>query len=348
MSKKRNIKDMSPQELEVYLTGKGFPKFRAMQLFEWIYKDAADFEAMSNLPQNMREKLAQDFTLGRAQIAAKRSSKEDDTVKYLLCFEDGNAVECVLMKYSYGRTLCISTQIGCRMACEFCASAYGGLVRNMTCGEMLEEVMAVSRDIGERISNIVLMGTGEPFDNYKEVIKFLQLVNHDKGLNVGMRHITISTSGIVPRIIEFADADLQCTLAISLHAADDKTRGILMPVNKKYNIAKLMEACRYYIQKTNKRITFEYALIKDINDNPEEADKLGKLLKGMLCHVNLIPVNQVEGKEFRKAPKESINRFKNKLAEYGVEATVRRELGSDIEAACGQLRQKYMENPYNV
>lgn len=344
MSDKTNIKNLNPQELEEYVTVKGFPKFRAMQLFEWIYKDAAGFEEMSNLPKNMRETLEQDFTMGRAQIAAKRSSKEDDTVKYLLCFEDGNAVECVLMQYSYGRTLCISTQIGCRMACEFCASAYGGLVRSLTCGEMLEEVMAVSRDIGERISNIVLMGTGEPFDNYGEIMKFLRLVNHDKGLNVGMRHITISTSGIVPKIYEFADADLQCTLAISLHAADDKTRSILMPVNKKYNIAKLLEACRYYIQKTNKRITFEYALIKDINDSVEEANKLGMLLKGMLCHVNLIPVNQVEGKEFRKAAKESINRFKTTLADYGIEATVRRELGSDIDAACGQLRQKYIED----
>lgn len=344
MSEKTNIKNLNPQELEAYVTGKGFPKFRAMQLFEWIYKDAAGFEEMSNLPKNMREALDQDFTMGRAQIAAKRSSKEDGTVKYLLCFEDGNAVECVLMQYSYGKTLCISTQIGCRMACEFCASAYGGLIRNMTCGEMLEEVMAVSRDIGERISNIVLMGTGEPFDNYAEIMKFLRLINHEKSLNVGMRHITISTSGIVPKIYEFADADLQCTLAISLHAADDKTRSILMPVNKKYNIGKLLEACRYYIQKTNKRVTFEYALIKDINDSVEEADKLGKLLKGMLCHVNLIPVNQVEGKEFRKAAKESINRFKNTLADYGIEATVRRELGSDIDAACGQLRQKYIED----
>jgi 23S rRNA (adenine2503-C2)-methyltransferase len=246
------------------------------------------------------------------------------------------------MDYSYGKTICISTQIGCRMNCEFCASTTGGLVRSLTSGEMLEEVMAVSRDIGERIGNIVLMGTGEPFDNFEQVIKFIKSINHSKGLNIGQRHITLSTSGLVPRIYDFADLNLQCTLAISLHAADNEARSSIMPVNRQYDIEKLMEACRYYIKVTNKRVTFEYALIKDVNDSAKDAHKLGTLLKGMLCHVNLIPVNTVEGKEFVKASKENINAFKLALEGFGIETTVRRELGSDIDAACGQLRQKYV------
>jgi 23S rRNA (adenine2503-C2)-methyltransferase len=245
------------------------------------------------------------------------------------------------MEYAYGKTICISTQVGCRMDCAFCASAIGGLTRHMTSGEMLEEVMAVSRDIGERISNIVLMGTGEPFDNYKEVIKFLRTVNNQKGMNVGQRHITISTSGLVPKILEFAEEDFQCTLAISLHAADNVTRNTLMPINKKYKIEELIDACKIYIKRTNRRITFEYAMIKDINDNEESAQKLSKLIKGMLCHVNLIPINKVEEKVFEKANKASIDKFKNILENHGIEVTVRRELGSDINAACGQLRKQY-------
>ncbi len=342
MQNKRNIKDLSYEQLEEYMEENKLPKFRAGQIFEWIYKDVDSFEAMTNLPKNLIEQLDKDFFIGRAWVVAKQVSKTDDTRKYLLCFADGNAVECVLMDYSYGKTICISTQIGCRMNCEFCASTVGGLVRSLSSGEMLEEVMAISRDIGERIGNIVLMGTGEPFDNYEQVVKFIKMINHPKGLNIGQRHITLSTSGIVPKIYEFADEKLQCTLAISLHAADDEERSRIMPVNRKYNIEKLMEACRYYINLTNKRITFEYALIKDVNDGAKDAHKLGTLLKGMLCHVNLIPVNTVEGKEFTKASKERVNAFKNALEGFGVETTVRRELGSDIDAACGQLRQKHI------
>lgn len=339
---RRNIKDLSYEELESYVTGCGLPKFRAGQIFEWVYKDAASFADMTNLPKGLIQQLEKDFYIGRARIEAMQHSKSDNTRKYLLCFEDGNAVECVLMDYSYGKTICISTQIGCRMSCKFCASTEGGLVRSMTSGEMIEEVMAVSRDIGERIGNIVLMGTGEPFDNYEQVMKFIRTVNHSKGLNIGQRHITLSTSGIVPRIYDFADEGLQCTLAISLHGAEDETRSKIMPVNRKYNIQKLMEACEYYIKATNKRVTFEYALIKDFNDSIKDAHKLGTLLKGMLCHVNLIPVNKVEGKEFEKTSKDKVNAFKNVLESYGVETTVRRELGSEIDAACGQLRQKYI------
>lgn len=338
---KRNIKELDLSEIEGYFAGKGMPKFRATQVFEWIYKDAASFREMTNLPKNIIEALEEDFYIERAAIVTRQKSQLDRTIKYLLSFRDGSAVECVLMEYSYGKTICISTQIGCRMSCSFCASTLGGLTRNMSCGEILEEIMAVSRDIGERISNVVLMGTGEPFDNYDEVIKFLKLVNHSKGMNIGQRHITLSTSGIVPRIRDFADEQLQCTLAISLHAADDETRDMLMPVNRKYNLAELLEACRYYIDKTNKRITFEYALIKGVNDGREAAEKLTGLLKGMLCHVNLIPVNRVEGKEFEKTSKSDVKKFKDILEENHIEATVRRELGSDIDAACGQLRQKH-------
>jgi len=341
MQNGRNIKDLSYEELEGYVEESKLPKFRAGQIFEWVYKDAASFGDMTNLPKSLIEQLERDFYIGRARIEAMQHSKTDDTRKYLLCFEDGNAVECVLMDYSYGKTICISTQIGCRMSCEFCASTVGGLVRSMTSGEMLEEVMAVSRDIGERIGNIVLMGTGEPFDNYEQVLKFIYVINHSKGLNIGQRHITLSTSGIVPRIYDFTDKKFQCTLAISLHAADNETRSKIMPVNRKYDIEKLMEACRYYIKVTNKRVTFEYALIKDINDSAKDAYRLGTMLKGMLCHVNLIPVNNVEGKAFEKASKDKINSFKTALEGFGIETTVRRELGSEIDAACGQLRQKY-------
>lgn len=341
MQDRRNVKDLSYDELLAYVADNQLPKFRAGQIFEWIYKDAASFEDMTNLPKSLIEQLERDFYIGRAHIEIIQHSKTDNTRKYLLCFEDGNAVECVLMDYNYGKTICISTQIGCRMSCEFCASTIGGLVRSMTSGEMLEEVMAVSRDIGERIGNIVLMGTGEPFDNYDQVLKFIKVINHSKGLNIGQRHITLSTSGIVPRIYDFAEENLQCTLAISLHAADDEARSKIMPVNRKYNIEKLIEACKFYIKITNKRLTFEYALINDVNDSDKDAHKLGTLLKGMLCHVNLIPVNMVEGKNFVKASKDRINSFKNVLEGFGIETTIRRELGSDIDAACGQLRQKY-------
>ncbi|OGO77434.1 MAG: 23S rRNA (adenine(2503)-C(2))-methyltransferase RlmN, partial [Clostridiales bacterium GWB2_37_7] len=233
MEKKKNIKDFTLEDLEKYMVQKKLPKFRAAQIFEWIYKDVDSFDQMTNLSKDLISKLTQEFYIGRAEIEVLLVSKEDKTRKYLLKLEDGNAVECVLMEYSYGKTICISTQVGCRMNCSFCASALGGLTRHMTSGEMMEEMMAVSRDIGERISNIVLMGTGEPFDNYEEVIKFLRTVNNQKGMNVGQRHITISTSGLVPKILEFAEEDLQCNLAISLHAADNPTRNTLMPINKK-------------------------------------------------------------------------------------------------------------------
>ncbi len=340
MEQKMNIKDYDIQDLEHYFTEKKLPKFRASQVFEWIYKDAAHFCEMTNLPKQVIEELDKDFYIARHKIVELQHSKNDNTRKYLFELSDSSTVECVLMEYTYGKTACISTQVGCKMACTFCASAIGGFIRNLSCGEMLEEVMAISRDVKDRISNIVLMGMGEPFDNYEEIIKFLKLVNSSKGLNVGMRHITLSTSGIVPKIYDFADEQLQCTLAISLHASDDATRNALMPVNKKYNIGKLMEACKYYINKTNRRITYEYALIKDINDSADAADKLARLLRGQLCHVNLIPMNTVEGKGFEKSTKQAVAKFRDVLEKQGIEVTVRRELGSEIDAACGQLRRR--------
>lgn len=341
MLQKKNVKDFTLEELEEYIKQKGLPKFRAGQIFEWIYRDAESFDQMTNLPKDLIGRLKEELFIGRTEIEIKQVSQEDGTKKYLLKLEDGNAVEAVLMEYSYGRTICISTQVGCRMNCSFCASGIGGLTRQMTSGEMLEEVMAVNRDLGERINNIVLMGTGEPFDNYDEVMKFLRTVNNPKGLNIGMRHITISTSGLVPKIIEFADEDLQCTLAISLHAPNNEIRDTLMPINKKYRIEELIDACRYYINKTNKRITFEYALINGVNDSEKNAEQLAKLLHGMLGHVNLIPINEVEEKGFSKATKSAIDRFRSILDRNHIEVTVRRELGSDINAACGQLRKKY-------
>jgi 23S rRNA (adenine2503-C2)-methyltransferase len=343
MSQKINVKDFTLEELEEYIKGKGLPKFRAGQIFEWIFRDVEDFEQMTNLPKDLIAKLKEELYIGRSEIEVRQVSREDGTRKYLLKLQDGTAVEAVLMEYSYGRTICISTQVGCRMNCAFCASGIGGLTRHMTSGEMHEEVMAVSRDVGERISNIVLMGTGEPFDNYEQVIKFLRTVNNQKGLNIGMRHITISTSGLVPKIIDFADEELQCTLAISLHAPNNEIRDTLMPVNRKYKIEELMDACRYYINKTNKRITFEYALIKGVNDSEQNAEQLARLLRGMLCHVNLIPINEVAEKGFSKSTRTAVERFRGILEKNKIEATVRRELGSDINAACGQLRKKYAD-----
>ena len=256
---------------------------------------------------------------------------------------DGNAIETVLMQYHHGKTICVSSQIGCKMGCKFCASTGIKFMRNLTSGEIVEQVLAVEQDIGDKISNIVFMGIGEPFDNYDNVMKAIKILNNQKGLNIGARHISISTSGIVPMIYKFADEEGQCTLSISLHATNDEKRSKMMPINNRYNIKELMEACKYYINKTNKRISFEYALAKDNNDNLEDAKELVKLLKGMLCHVNLIPINKIENGSFTKSSNENIIKFRDYLNENGIVATIRRELGSDIDAACGQLRRKNLK-----
>ena len=294
---------------------------------------------MTNLSIELRKKLKQEYTMCNFKILKKQESS-DGTKKYLFDVLDGNAIETVLMEYHHGKTICVSSQIGCKMGCRFCASTGIKFVRSLSCGEIVEQILAVEQDIGDKVSNIVFMGIGEPFDNYENVIKAIKIINNQKGLNIGARHISISTSGLVPMIYKFADEELQCTLSISLHATTDEKRSKMMPINNRYNIKELMEACRYYINKTNKRISFEYALAKDNNDNLEDAKELVKLLKGMLCHVNLIPINKIENGEYVKSTNENIIKFRDYLNEKGIVATIRRELGSDIDAACGQLRRK--------
>ena len=336
----KNIKRYSLEELKQELIALGEKPYRAEQIFIWLYQEKVkSFEEMTNLSLALREKLEQNYTMCNFQILKKQESS-DGTKKYLFDVLDGNAIETVLMQYHHGKTICVSSQIGCKMGCKFCASTGIAFVRNLTAGEIVEQVLAVEQDIGEHISNIVFMGIGEPFDNYDNVMKAIRIINHPKGLNIGARHISVSTSGIVPRIYDFVEEELQCTLSISLHATSNEKRSAMMPVNQAYPLEELMEACRNYIAKTNKRISFEYALAKDNNDNLEDAKQLVHLLKGMLCHVNLIPINKIENGKFVKSSNENIIRFRDFLNEHGIVATIRRELGSDIDAACGQLRRK--------
>ena len=297
---------------------------------------------MANLSIELREKLKENYTMCNYNILKKQESK-DGTKKYLFDVLDGNAIETVLMQYHHGKTVCVSSQIGCKMGCKFCASTGIQFVRNLTAGEIVEQILAVEQDINDKISNIVFMGIGEPLDNYDNVIKAIKIMNNPKGLEIGTRHISISTSGLVPRIYDLANEKIQCTLSISLHATTDEKRSSMMPVNNRYNIEELMKACKDYIKITNKRISFEYALAKDNNDNLEDAQRLVDLLKGMLCHVNLIPINKIENGKFSKSTNENILKFRDFLNEHGIVATVRRELGSDIDAACGQLRRKNLK-----
>ncbi len=342
MADKLNIKDLCIDELEEIMLKNGFTKYRATQIFDWLYKDIEKFEEMENVPSKVIAFLNNNFLIERAHIIDKKVSK-DGTIKFLLSLEDGSAIECVLMEYKYGFSLCISTQVGCKMGCKFCASAEHGFYRNLTLGEMIEEVMAVMRETKRIISNIVLMGIGEPFENYSQVMKFIKTVNLKNTFNIGMRHITISTSGLVPKIYEFADEELQCNLAISLHSANNTKRAELMPINKKYNIKELIEACKYYIKKTNRRLSFEYILINEVNDGENDALELVNLLKDMLCYVNLIPINHVPGKSLKKPEEIRIERFKEILRENNISFTMRRELGQDIDGACGQLRKSHIK-----
>ncbi len=336
---KTELISLSFAELEEFILKLGQPKFRAKQIYEWIYRGAETFDDMLNIPKSLRELLAEQSYIGAAKICEKYTSKIDETRKYLLELSDGNFIESVLMKYEYGYTICISSQVGCRMGCKFCASTIGGKERDLTPGELISQIICVQKDLGQRISNVVMMGIGEPFDNFENVHKFLGLVNAPEGLNIGQRHISISTCGLADKIRILADKKLQITLLISLHAPNDEKRSQIMPVNKKFPIEELMSACDYYIQKTGRRISFEYTLISGVNDNLKEADRLADLLRGKLCHVNLIPVNKVEETGFEKGNKEGINAFRQRLEKRGISATVRREMGSDINAACGQLRK---------
>lgn len=339
----KNIKDYNLDELQEELINMGEKKFRAEQIFKWLYVEKVKtFDEMTNLSLELREKLKENYNMCNYNIIKKQESS-DGTKKYLFDVLDGNAIETVLMQYHHGKTVCVSSQIGCKMGCKFCASTGIKFIRSLTAGEIVEQILAVEQDINDKISNIVFMGIGEPLDNYDNVIKAIKILNNQKGLNIGTRHISVSTSGIVPRIYDLANENIQCTLSISLHATTDEKRSSMMPINNKYNIEELMKACKDYIKITNKRISFEYALAKDNNDNLDDAKKLVKLLKGMLCHVNLIPINKIENGKFSKSTNENILKFRDFLNENGIVATIRRELGSDIDAACGQLRRKNLK-----
>lgn len=337
---KINLMDLNCDELKKLAAEMGQPQFRGKQIFEWIYRGAESFDDMTNLPKDFRQRLSTAAAVGNIKISEKYVSKIDETRKYLLELSDGNFVESVLMKYEYGYTICVSSQVGCKMGCKFCASTLNGWSRNLTPGEIVAQVLCVQKDLGQRISNIVMMGIGEPLDNFDNVLKFIELVNAPGGLNIGQRHISISTCGLADKIRILAEKKLQITLLISLHAPDDERRSQIMPVNNRFSIAELMDACDVYIKETGRRISFEYTLISGVNDNLQEADRLSDLLKDKLCHVNLIPVNKVDETGFKKSDRTKIEGFKKRLEKRGIAATIRREMGSDINAACGQLRNR--------
>lgn len=344
-----DIRSLSYDELSAEILNLGFPKFRINQIFSWIHeKSVSSFDEMTNISKDMRQKLSEHFYFNNISINTKLVSKIDDTVKYLFTLSDGEYVESVIMKYKYGYSICISTQVGCKMGCTFCASAIGGFVRQLSTGEMLSEIYTAQKDLNIKINHLVLMGTGEPFDNFDNVFKMLNLITDEKGQNMSMRHISLSTCGVVPKIYELADKKLGLTLSVSLHAPNDNIRNKSMPINKKYDINELLKACKYYADITGRRISFEYAMIKGVNDSDECALELSKRLKGILCHVNLIPVNNVRETDFIKSSIDRQKRFIDILASRGITATVRRTLGSDINASCGQLRaSKRKEGEHN-
>jgi len=332
------IKSLPLEELKEELTQMGEKPFRAGQVFKWLHKGAQSFEEMSNLSKELRGKLEGHFLLTVPQIVRKQVSRIDGTVKYLWRLHDGSCVESVLMRYEHGVSACISTQVGCRMGCVFCASGQLGLTRGLSAGEMLDEVLFMQRDSGERISSLVLMGTGEPLDNYDNVLRFIRLVSAPEGINLGQRHISLSTSGITGKIEELAREGLQITLSVSLHAPDDKTRSELMPVNRAYPVSQLIKACRYYFDETGRRISYEYMMAKGKTDRIWQAERLAELLKGQPAHVNLIQLNEVAESPLKPSSREAVRRFQDALQKLGVTVTVRRRLGPDIDAACGQLR----------
>ena len=335
----KNIKDYNIDDLKKELEALGEKPFRAEQIFKWLYIDKVkSFDEMTNISLELRKTLKENYDICNFKIAKKLESV-DGTKKYLFELSDGNAIESVLMEYHFGKTVCVSSQVGCKMGCKFCASTGIPFERSLSSGEIVEQIIAIEQDTQSKISNVVFMGIGEPFDNYDNVLNAIKILNNPKGLNIGARHISISTSGIVPKIYALADENVQCTLSISLHSSNNETRSSMMPINNAYNIQELIKACKYYIQKTNKRISFEYALAKDNNDNLKDAEDLVKLLKGMLCHVNLIPINKIENGKYTKSSLENIIKFRDYLNDNGITATIRRELGSDINAACGQLRR---------
>ena len=340
----KNIKDYNLEELKKELQTINEKPFRAEQIFKWLYQEKVkSFDEMTNLSLDLREKLKQNYTICNYNILKKQESK-DGTIKYLFDVLDGNAIETVLMSYHHGYSICVSSQIGCKMGCKFCASTLGGLDRNLTPSEMLSQIYYIQRDTEERVSNVVMMGTGEPMDNYDNVLRFLELITSEDGLNISQRNITISTCGIVPKIKELAEKHLQITLAISLHSPNDEMRRGLMPIAMRYSINELLDACHYYFKETNRRMTFEYSLVAGVNDQPVHAQELASRLKGFPCHVNLIPVNPIKERDFKQSMPKSVMEFKKILEKNRVNVTIRREMGADINAACGQLRRKKLQS----
>ncbi|MED0714506.1 23S rRNA (adenine(2503)-C(2))-methyltransferase RlmN [Aeribacillus composti] len=343
MQVKPSIYSLKYSDLKEWLEQQGEKSFRAAQIFDWLYKKrAASFDEMTNLPKSLKEALAEHFDLTTLKTIVKQTSK-DGTMKFLFELHDGYSIETVLMRHNYGNSVCVTTQVGCRIGCTFCASTLGGLKRNLSAGEIVAQVIKVQQildEIGERVSHVVIMGIGEPFDNYEEMMSFLKIINDEKGLNIGARHITVSTSGIIPKIYQFADENLQINLAISLHAPSTELRTKLMPINKAFKLPDLMKAVKYYIDKTGRRISFEYGLFGGVNDQVEHALELAELIKDLKCHVNLIPVNYVPERNYVRTSKNQIFRFERTLKEQGINVTIRREHGHDIDAACGQLRAK--------
>ena len=341
---KQDIMLYSLDELKEYLNSIGEKPFRAKQIYEWLHQKLVEcFDDMTNISNNLKEKLNNDFYIQSLEMVQVLTSKIDGTQKFLFRLNDGNVIESVLMRYKHGNSVCISTQVGCRMGCRFCASTLDGLVRNLKPSEMLEEIYYIQRYSKERVSNIVLMGSGEPMDNFDNVLAFVKTISDENGLHISQRNITISSCGLAEKIKELADSNVQVTLALSLHAADDETRKQLMPIAYKYSIREVLEACQYFFDKTGRRITFEYSLVAGVNDTKEEAAKLVHLIKGMNCHVNLIPVNPIKERDFKRSTKVNIASFKGHLGKNGINATVRREMGSDIQGACGQLRKSFIE-----
>ena len=345
---KTDIKSLNLEELTAFVESLGEKKFRAKQIYEWMHrKHVASFSEMTNISAALIEKLNQDCTLTSLKKADVQISKIDGTRKYLFLLDDGNVIESVLMRYKHGNSVCISSQVGCRMGCRFCASTLDGLVRGLRPSEMLDQIYQIGTDIGERISNVVVMGTGEPLDNYDNLLKFIELLSDENGLNISQRNLTVSTCGIVPRMRELADKKLQITLALSLHASNQEKRLQLMPVANKYDIKEAVDACRYYFEKTGRRVTFEYSLVAGVNDSEEDAAQLSALIDGINCHINLIPVNPIKERNFEQSTQNNVTAFKHILERQHIQVTVRREMGRDIQAACGQLRKSYKERSGN-
>ena len=336
-----NLKSMTMAEIGQVLKELGQPAFRGKQVYTWLHKGVKSYDEMSNLPQNLRAELAQRYPICAPEVVRKQESKKDGTIKYLWKLSDGNCVETVLMRYHYGNTVCISTEVGCPMGCAFCASTLGGLVRRLEPYEMLDQVLFTQIDSGLPVSHIVLMGIGEPLDNFDNVMRFLELVNSPEGMNISMRHISLSTCGLVPKIDELAKRKLQLTLSVSLHAPNDEVRNTIMPVNKAYPVEELLAACRRYYDQTSRRISFEYAMIDGVNDSVDDAKELIRRMKGLPAHFNLIPLNHVEESPLKPSSHNAVARFQKTLEDAGIPATVRRTLGGDIDASCGQLRRKY-------